>query len=171
MNCFGTWWIAGWVEEEAVQTHLVFVLDYFWRHLLCELHFQVWTSSRSEYAGIWPQHQTPQPLRAHQILKWVYWSPYLVFAVTVDGPRLLLFLDGAGGGVWGRVSIGGMGGTRHLSLLWRHWSFCWPRWIRDWMQKDKSGCHTTGDRLALFTALKSDASHKLKKIKRRVPWQ
>ncbi len=35
----------------------------------------------------------------------------------------------------------------------------------------QSGRHTTGDRLVLFPALKSDASHKLKKVKRRMPWQ
>lgn len=76
------------------------------------------------------------PTRTRQILKWVYWPPYLVFVVTVDSPRLLLFLEWAGGGVWGRVSIGGMGGTRHPSLLWCQWSLCWPRWIRDWTQRD-----------------------------------
>lgn len=63
-------------------------------------------------------------------------APYLVFVVTVHGPRLLLFLKRAGGGIWGRVPIGGMGGTWHLSLLWCHRSFCWPWWIRDWMHKE-----------------------------------
>ncbi|TNN40897.1 hypothetical protein EYF80_048941 [Liparis tanakae] len=50
----------------------------------------------------------PPPLRARQILRRVHRSAHLVFAVTVDGPGLLLPLDGAGGGVRGRVSVGGM---------------------------------------------------------------
>lgn len=47
---------------------------------------------------------------------------YLVLAVGINDPWLLLFLQRAWRRLCGRVSIGGMSGTRHLPLLWHQWT-------------------------------------------------
>lgn len=90
--------------------------------------------------------------------------PYLIFIVTVDSTWFLLLLEGAGGGVWGRVSIGGMGGTRHLSLLWCQGPFCRSWWVGDCRERTEVGRSSEDKCVWLDNAFKSGTSYKLNTI-------
>lgn len=64
---------------------------------------------------------------------------YLVFAATVHSSWLLLFLEGARRRVGRGVTIGGVGGTGHLSLLRCYWPVRWSQRIGDWGSNQATG--------------------------------